>query len=101
MFNLITWHYVENSSAITEGFQLITTGKFFLVQDMNEDSFYTNCVSVHAFTETEPKEFLKALADWFDNKNLCDTVTVHYGPEVKEFIDQICAANALMYLTHD
>ena len=53
MFNLITWHYVENSSAITEGFQLITTGKFFLVQDMNEDSFYTNCVSVHAFTETE------------------------------------------------
>ena len=96
----INWQYVEDSSAITDGYQLVTTENFFLIQDMNKNSFYTNCISIHVFVETDRKELLNTLADCFNNKNISESVIVYYGPEVKKVIDQICTNNAT-YFSHD
>lgn len=97
---MIIWQYQEDTSNV-EGFQLVVTEKFFLVQDMSEESFYTKCIAIHSCTATEPKDLLKGLADNFDDTSSSETITVSYGPEVKKVIRHICESNSQMYLAHD
>lgn len=97
---MIIWQYQEDTSNV-EGFQLVVTEKFFLVQDMSEESFYTKCIAIHSCTATEPKDLLKGLADNFDDTSSSEPITISYGSEVKKVISQICEKNSQMYLAHD
>ncbi len=97
---MIIWQYQEDTSNV-EGFQLVVTEKFFLVQDMSEESFYTKCIAIHSCTATEPKDLLKGLADNFDDTSSSEPIMVYYGPDVKKVINQICEENSKMYLAHD
>lgn len=97
---MIIWQYQEDTSNV-EGFQLVVTEKFFLIQDMSKESFYTKCIAIHSCTATEPKDLLKGLADNFDDTSSSEPITISYGFEVKKVISQICEKNSQMYLAHD